>query len=156
MTTTIQHPTLVVTNSIEHSGTDSKMATVDTELQYQLTPEHGGTDEIWPGLVKALRIPRVMVKTKVADVRGHESEFSLDKQGFQWVHWPPALSKWNNDEEIQRVYYPDMEALLKKVTGASHAYAFNHVLRSEDWSAIMKDIKNWKDEDIEFRAANNW
>lgn len=63
------------------TGYDPKLPTVETELQYQLTPENGGTDEIWPGLVKALRVPRVFVKSKIADVRGFESEYSLEKQG---------------------------------------------------------------------------
>lgn len=154
-TTTTTTQRLVLTSNTDGSGNDAQMPTVDTELQYQLTPENGGTDEIWPGLVKALRVPRVMVPTKVRDVRGFEADFSLDKQGFQWVQWPAALNTWDDDAEIERVYYPDMESLLKKVTGASHAYVFNHVLRGETWSAIMKDIENFKDEDIEFRAANN-
>ncbi|KAF2215888.1 hypothetical protein CERZMDRAFT_81979 [Cercospora zeae-maydis SCOH1-5] len=131
------------------------MGAVETELQYQLTPEHGGSDEIWPGLVKALRVPRVMVKMKITDVRGSESDYTIDKQGFAWVNAPTAQKTWEDDEEIERVYYPECEELLKKVTGASHAFAFNHVQRGEDWSKVMKDIESYKDDDIEFRSANN-
>lgn len=131
------------------------MAGVETELQYQLTPENGGTDEIWPGLVKALRVPRVMVKVEVKDVRGSEQDFTLDKQGFTWVYAPTFQRSWEDDEEIKRVYYPEMESLLKKVTGASHAFVFNHVQRSEEWSKVMKDVEKFKDDDIEFRLANN-
>lgn len=134
---------------------EDKMTTVKTVLQYQLTPEHGGTDEIWPGLVKALRVPRVSVECEVKDVRGFESRYSLDRQGFQWVHWPSAQQTWDDDDEIKRVYYPDCEHLLKKATGASHAFAFSHVLRSEDWAAVMRDIEKYKDNDLESRSANN-
>lgn len=137
------------------AATVSELPVVDTELQYQLTPENGGTDEIWPGLVKALRVPRVLVKTQVADVRGFESDFTLQKQGFQWVHWPTTQKNWDDDEDIKQGYYADCEELLKKAAGASHAYAFNHVLRSEDWEAVMQDIEKYKDHELETRSANN-
>lgn len=133
----------------------SKLPCVDTELQYQLTPENGGTDEIWAGLVKALRVPRVLVTTKVADVRGSESDYTLHKQGFQWVKSPTAQKAWDDDENIKQVYYPECEALLKKTAGASHAYVFNHVLRSAEWSAVMKDLEKFKDNDLETSPANN-
>lgn len=53
------------------------------------------------------------------------------------------------------MYYPEVEALLKKASGASHAYAFNHVLRGEQWKDVMKDIAKYKDHDLESRSANN-
>lgn len=83
-----------------------------------------------------------MVDSEVKDVRGFESGYSFEKQGFQWVNWSSAQKTWDDDEEIKEIYYPDCEELLKKATGASHAFAFNHVQRANDWAEVMKDSKS--------------
>lgn len=67
--------------------------------------------------------------TIVHDVRGRESEYVLDKQGFQFVHWPSAEKDFTDDEVIQNKYYAEVEALLKEVTGAKRVHIFDHTIR---------------------------
>ena len=65
----------------------------------------------------------------VHDVRGREAEFSLDKNGFQFVNYPSAEKEFDNDERIKEVYYPEVEKILKEVAGAKRVFIFDHTLR---------------------------
>ncbi|KAI0297529.1 hypothetical protein B0F90DRAFT_1634094 [Multifurca ochricompacta] len=66
---------------------------------------------------------------KVENVRGRESEYSLDKNGFQYFHHPSQHTSFSNDEEIEREYYPESIELLKQLTGASRVVLFDHTIR---------------------------
>ncbi|KAI0647771.1 hypothetical protein C8Q79DRAFT_905871 [Trametes meyenii] len=65
----------------------------------------------------------------VHDARGHEKDFSLDQNGFQYVQWPSVESEFDNDERIKEKYYPEVEEILKKVAGAKRVFIFDHTLR---------------------------
>ena len=65
----------------------------------------------------------------VHDVRGHEAEFSLDKNGFQFVHWPSVEKDFTDDDLIKEKYYPEVEKLLKEIAGAKRVYIFDHTIR---------------------------
>lgn len=51
--------------------------------------------------------------TTIHDVRGHEHEYSVDKQGFQFYKHSSAEKDFVDDAQIKRVYYPETEQLLK-------------------------------------------
>ena len=70
--------------------------------------------------------PRPVV---VHDARGREDEFSLDKNGFQFVKYPSVEKEFDDDERIQNVYYPEVEKLLKEVAGAKRVFIFDHTIR---------------------------
>ena len=65
----------------------------------------------------------------VHDARGREAEFSLDKNGFQWVHWPSIEKDFTDDEVIKEKYYPEVERILKEVAGGKRVYIFDHTVR---------------------------
>ena len=56
-------------------------------------------------------------------------ELSLDKQGFELVNHETSVSDFYDREEVQRVYYPEIERLLKDATGASRVVNFDHQVR---------------------------
>ena len=51
----------------------------------------------------------------VHDVRGREAEFTLDKDGFEFVRRPVQEKDFLDDEVIKAGYYPEVEQLLKDV-----------------------------------------
>ena len=57
-----------------------------------------------------------------------EDEYALDVAGFEYHSGATALNKedFEDDEVIKRVYYPESEEYLKKVTGASRVLLFDH------------------------------
>jgi hypothetical protein len=54
---------------------------------------------------------------KIEDARGHEAECTLDRNGFALVKAPSAVANFYNDQDIKRVYYPEVEALLSARSG---------------------------------------
>ncbi|TBU47603.1 hypothetical protein BD309DRAFT_458686 [Dichomitus squalens] len=79
----------------------------------------------------------------VHDARGREAEFSLDKNGFQWVHWPSVEKDFVDDEVIKEKYYPEVERLLKEVAGAKRVFIFDHTIRRNPNSEQgQRDPKN--------------
>jgi hypothetical protein len=65
----------------------------------------------------------------IHDIRGHESEFTLDKNGFQIVRSPTKGTDFEDEERVKTEYYAEVEELLKKVTGAHKVVIFDHTIR---------------------------
>jgi len=55
---------------------------------------------------------------------------SLDNQGFQLVQHETAVRDFYDHAEVEQVYYPEIEALLKEVTGAEKVVVFDHQVRN--------------------------
>ncbi|KAK4663101.1 hypothetical protein QC763_700810 [Podospora pseudopauciseta] len=68
-------------------------------------------------------------KSVIHDIRGNESQYTLDVQGFQIVGHDSKEKCFLDDEHVRNIYYPETEELLKKVTGASKVFIFNHTIR---------------------------
>src|ERR1700722_10122089 len=51
----------------------------------------------------------------VHDLRGRFGEFELDRHGFQVVKLDSAEKGFDDDERIRRVYYPEIEGLVRGV-----------------------------------------
>ncbi|KAM5545194.1 hypothetical protein V8D89_001305 [Ganoderma adspersum] len=75
----------------------------------------------------------------VHDVRGRESEYSLDKNAFQFVHWPSTETAFTDPEVIRTKYYAEVEELLKSVTGGKRIFIFDHTIRR---SAMTETLDN--------------
>jgi hypothetical protein len=58
--------------------------------------------------------------------------FVLDREGFRFVGHNTKVVDFNNEDEVRRVYYPEMEALVKAETGAKRVVVFDHTLRTAD------------------------
>ena len=60
------------------------------------------------------------------------SEFSLDREGFRFVDHDTKVKDFFDEDEIRRVYYPEVEALIKAESGAKRVVVFDHTLRTAD------------------------
>src|SRR5215471_1148090 len=56
-------------------------------------------------------------------------ELSLDGQGFELVNHETSVNDFYDRDEVQRVYYPEIERLLEDATGASKVVIFDHQVR---------------------------
>jgi len=54
----------------------------------------------------------------IRNVRPFAEDLSLDIQGFALVPHRSAVVNFYNDRLVREVYYPEVEALLKRRTGA--------------------------------------
>jgi hypothetical protein len=57
---------------------------------------------------------------------------SLDGIGFQLEHHTSAVTDWHDGREVAAVYYAEINELVKRVTGATHAFSNNHLLRQSE------------------------
>jgi hypothetical protein len=64
--------------------------------------------------------------------RPHVGEFTLDRDGFRFIRHNTKVQDFLDDDEVRRVYYPEMEALVKAESGASRVVIFDHTLRTAD------------------------
>jgi hypothetical protein len=58
------------------------------------------------------------------------NDLSLDKQGFQVLRQETAVADFYDQDEVKRVYYPEVERLLKGATGADRVVIFDHQVRN--------------------------
>jgi hypothetical protein len=65
----------------------------------------------------------------IHDIRGHENEYTLDKNGFQIQPHQTQEKEFKDDAKIKDGYYKEVEELLKKVTGAHKVVIFDHTIR---------------------------
>jgi hypothetical protein len=53
----------------------------------------------------------------------------LDHEGFELIHHETAVKDFYDDEEVEGVYYPEVERALKDATGADRVFIFDHTTR---------------------------
>src|SRR5712691_1131810 len=68
----------------------------------------------------------------IRDGRPLAGEFDLEITGFEFVEHKTQVRDFFDPEELKSVYYSEVEALVKKVSGASRVVVFDHTLRSGD------------------------
>ncbi|MFZ5779450.1 MAG: CmcJ/NvfI family oxidoreductase [Pseudomonadota bacterium] len=69
---------------------------------------------------------------RIHDARPIARDLSLDRQAFILTPHETAVRDFYNKEEIRRVYEPEVEALVKRRTGASKVVVFDHTIRAAD------------------------
>ena len=65
----------------------------------------------------------------IYDGRTILEQLSLDKQGFLLKRHETAVANFYNEQEVQTVYYQEVERLVKEVTGAVKVVVFDHTVR---------------------------
>ena len=69
---------------------------------------------------------------EVLDGRKLAEPFSLDRNGFVFVEHKTAVKDFLDQTQLESIYYPEVAALIKKISGASRVQVFDHTLRSGD------------------------
>src|SRR5262245_35505607 len=59
-------------------------------------------------------------------------QLSLDEQGFVFVEHKTKVADFFDPAQLESVYYPEVEELIKRASGASRVVIFDHTLRSGD------------------------
>jgi hypothetical protein len=82
-------------------------------------------------------VPRRDGSYKFFDVRMHNArpyvnDLSLDKQAFILTHHDTQVRDFYDEAELQSVYYAEVEALIKRETGATKVVVFDHTVRTAD------------------------
>jgi hypothetical protein len=80
--------------------------------------------------------PRVLFETErhtvlIRDMRPQGDALSLERAGFELLRHETAVSDLYDDDAVERVYYPEIEALLRGVTGARRVVVFDATRRAD-------------------------
>jgi len=84
------------------------------------------------------------IKVNIHDIRGHESEYNLDKDAFAVISGVPqsAEKDFTDDDSIKAKYYPELEKLLlENIPGSTKVVFFDHTIRRTDPSAPRNPVK---------------
>jgi hypothetical protein len=65
----------------------------------------------------------------IHDARPLASDISLDREGFAVLRQSSAVQDFWDEEEVRRVYYPEVQRVLAGATGATKVFIFDHTLR---------------------------
>jgi hypothetical protein len=87
---------------------------INTTLNYYLDPALGGHSAFEVGTAGYYRRKFDEHPVQIHDIRGHEGDYSISKQGFQHVKHTSTEKNYTDDEQVKRVVYPEVEKLLKK------------------------------------------
>ncbi|KOS45250.1 hypothetical protein ACN38_g3812 [Penicillium nordicum] len=83
-----------------------------------------------------------MHKVHVQDIRGQESSYTLDKNGFVYLsHEMPELDKISDEEHIKDAIIQKTEELVRRITGATRTITFVHRVRclAEDGALLARN-----------------
>src|SRR5437016_7330617 len=70
---------------------------------------------------------------RVDIANGREArDLALDKNGFVLVEHRTAVRDFFDVDELKRIYYPEVEKLVRAMSGAQRVLVFDHTLRSGD------------------------
>ena len=78
------------------------------------------------------------VETKIHNARDMVPPAHLESVGFQLWKNPTKVKDFMDDEEIKTKYYPEIESLVKRATGASDVFLFDHTVRKSS----VKNLNN--------------
>ena len=114
---------------------DAAPATIEATLDYfadtgerpvTLVGDHGQRDQRTGG---GRADPRRVV---IHNGRLAVDRFQFERHGFRFLRHESAVRDFFDEEELQRVYYPEMEALIQAESGARRVLVFDHTLRTDD------------------------
>ena len=77
----------------------------------------GGTDTRSGGTADPRRVT-------IHNGRPHAKDFVLERHGFRFVCHDTKVEDFYDEDQIRRVYYPEMEALIKSESGAKRVVVF--------------------------------
>lgn len=114
--TTVEAPVKSAAATTTSSNTNSKPPALHAAFKYYLPAADGSPPP--PNYVNKPETFYRGVDSRVLpvnDIRGDEDNYSLDTSGFQVIKHVSAEKEFLDDEQIERVYYPEVESVLKEV-----------------------------------------
>ncbi len=71
-------------------------------------------------------------RVTIRNGRPHAGRFVIEQDGFRFVRHDTQMRDFFDENEVRRVYYREMEDLIKTESGASRVVVFDHTLRTAD------------------------
>lgn len=125
-----------VTNETTANSFEIPRGDVTSTLSYYEAPEDGAVPfnyvEEPPEGQPQRNFGEFKNRVTLHDIRGHEAEYTLDKDAFKVISNVPesAEKDFASDESIEKNYYPEIEKLvLDNVPGSNRVVIFDYTIR---------------------------
>jgi hypothetical protein len=69
---------------------------------------------------------------RIYDARPIANELSLDRNGFTLIEHRTAVTDFRDPEQVRSIYFPEIERVVRALTGAEKVLVFGEVHRSDD------------------------
>lgn len=115
------------------AGFRSQAATVPAKVRY-VNAEWKGRDEIPRiGSRETRRANTSTQEIRVENARPLQAagEIDLERSGYMLTTHQTQIKDFRDEAEVAKVYYPEMERLVEKTTGAAKAFVRSHLVRTE-------------------------
>jgi len=108
--------------------------TIHAEIPYTLpTDEKLVNESFGPKNIHGRRTGAIeRRKMEIRNGRLLANRLSLEDQGLVFVEHKTKVTNFFDEEEVKAVYYPEIEELIRRESGASRVVIFDHALRSGD------------------------
>ncbi|KAL9607189.1 MAG: hypothetical protein Q9167_007871 [Letrouitia subvulpina] len=134
--TQTQTPTLTATATAHDDASYIPRGLVTASLHFYKPPSDGAKPfnyvEKPPEGVPQRNFSNVEHDVQINDIRGRESDFTLDRHAFSALQNVPSATTratFDSDSDVKRIYYPEVEQLLLEQTGAKRVLLFDHTIR---------------------------
>jgi hypothetical protein len=107
--------------------------------------EPGGRDSRSGGATEAHRVA-------IHNGRPLADHFEFEREGFRFVDHATRVGNFADEDEIHRVYYPEVVELIKRVSSAKRVVVFDHTLRT----ASEEQRETRKIRDVVSRVHNDY
>jgi hypothetical protein len=113
---------------------DSAPETIEADIPYAIdTGETPVNETMGPGDMSRRKTGKyVPQRMTLHNGRRAGDAVGLETHGFTLVSHPTKMKDFFDDDEIKRVYEPEVEELVKAQTGAYRVFVFDHTRRSGD------------------------
>lgn len=131
----------MTTGSIETNA--KKIASVEAPLNYLESREPRPVNYAYePPAGVPRRSGKVLPRSVTVRNGRQVADLSLDTNGFVLVPHRSKVNNFYDSDEVKRTYHPEVEELIKAVTGAERVFIFDHVVRNPVLAARgEKDIR---------------
>jgi hypothetical protein len=111
--------------------TDAEIKVVNARLNYLAGATPKPLNYAYDPLCVPMRSGKYLEQNiAVRNGRKQRSKFSLDTNGFVLTEHETAVKDFYDSDEVKSVYYPEVERLLKGLTGAERVVVFDHIVRN--------------------------
>ncbi|KAI1421995.1 methyltransferase [Xylaria sp. FL1777] len=138
-----------ITNNIIMATVESRMTFLEPWVNKTEEPYvRGKTSDLYP----RTNFTNLDYSVLVQDARPEKESFNLDTHGFAFYDSdPPADSiiqavRTRDRQQVEEFYYPEVEDLVKRKTGASKVIIFDHTYRRRDPSLAVNENPNGREQ----------
>ena len=109
---------------------------VEADLRYVVDDGKPSVRYIdWPEMAHKAHVPPYEPhRVRIANGRTADEAFSLQAHGFVFTPHATAVRDFYDEDEVLRVYYPEVAQLIKDQSGAARVVVFDHTVRTPEES----------------------